>query len=279
MVSVKKGFSLYISLFLSFFLFGLEPNLISSQAFKNIQNLQLNLYSENISISNFYGDEVLVELYSNNKKILPELQNDDATIFIKSDINNSSPADYCNVKIYIPEDKTFETVSVICESGNIFIEQINSEEMILKTKSGTIKAQEISTPSEIIVSSTSGTIDISKIETETMSASSITGSIYISSCTAEYFDAATDSGFIDITLQRPQKACSYLKSVSGDIQISIGEKAGFDLIVFSNSGTFRDEINNLRLASRKEYRNSYFDGGAELQVSTTSGNITLKKSF
>ena len=277
MVSIKRAISLVIISISTIFLFAIEPNLIVSQTFSDIHNLDFDLSFENLTIENIYGDEILVELYSNNRKKLPKLEEENGALYLKSNKNKLYPSDYCNIKIYIPYEIIFETINIENQKGQIIFQILNSEELTIKSLNGKIQGQEISATSFISLSNFEGQIDINTAKTETLSVKTTTGSIYISSLTADYFDSTTDSGITEISLASQPKASSRIYSKTGEVLLSFQNKSlGFDLIASSTSGIFRDEINNLRLTPRNEYKNSYFGGGPEIQIRTTSSNITLK---
>lgn len=255
---MKRIFLLFSLLFLSLPLLAIEPNLIHSESFSEIENLDLQHSFENITFENIYGEEILVEFYSNNKKKVPFILREGKTLKLKSSENiHLYPSDYCNIKFYIPYKAIFQEIKI-------------------KTVSGKIKAELLNSSSDINIFSISGQIDIENIKSESISTYSDSGSIYISSLTCDFFDSKTNNGFIEISLETSLKAASSIKTDSGNIVIQMKEKSGFDFIVSSTSGIFRDEINNLRLSPRNEYRNSYFGGGPEINIRTTSGGIILK---
>lgn len=276
MVSIKKAISLVIISLLSFFLFAIEPNLIISRTFSKINNFDFNLSFENLTIENIYGDEILVELYSNNKKKLPFLNNANGTLKINSTPTQLYPSDYCNIKIYIPHEAVYETIYISTEKGQISIQSLKADEITIKSNTGKITADSLNADFSVQVSSTSAQIDINSTKNESLSIKNGSGSIYISSLTSDYFDVTTESGFIELKTENPPKATSKIISKTGDIDFSIIDKSGFDFIASSTSGFLRDEIAGLRLNPRNEYRNSYFDGGAEIHVRTSTGNITIK---
>ena len=276
MLYFKKGFYLAILLLFSEFLFANEPNMIISESFSGVKTIYMDLSFENIFIENIYGNEILVELYSNNKNKLPAVSAQDNSLILKSVNKKLYPSDYCTVKIYIPTEAFFDEVNIKSGNGSITFESINADEIILNSVNGKICGKELTGISNIQISSIAGEIDINSAETETISVETVSGSIYLASLKTDYFDSKSESGSIEIILKNPPKASSFIKNISGNIELAIQKKSGFDFIASSTSGTLHDEINNLRLSPRNEYRNSFFDGGAEIQVRTTSGNIILK---
>ena len=277
MVSIKRAISLVIISISTIFLFAIEPNLIVSQTFSDIHNLDFDLNFENLKIENIYGDEILVELYSNNRKKLPQLEKENGSLYLKSTENKLYPSDYCNIKIYVPYENIFETINIVNQKGQIIFQILNTEELTIKSLNGKIQGQEISASSFISLSNFEGQIDINTAKTETLSAKTTSGSIYISSLKADYFDSTTDSGITEISLSSQPKASSRIYSKTGEVHLAFQNKTlGFDLIASSTSGILRDEINNLRLTPRNEFKNSYFGGGPEIQIRTISGNIFVK---
>lgn len=274
---MKKFPTVFLTLLFPVFLFAVEQNLIVSNAFSAVTNIDFYLSYEDITLENIYGDEILLEIYSNDNHKIPQINQQEETISLTSaKISKLYSSDYCHIKVYIPYELQLSNLRISTLSGKIDFQKISAEEISLKTKEGKIQGQNLLAISNISIQSEKGNIDINAVTSETVSGTSTNGSIYFSLLKADYFDFLSTKGLIEINLQTPPKASSYVKTKTGDIEISIQEKSGFDLIVFSTNGIFKDEINNSRFSPRNIYQNSYFGGGAELHISSFSGNVLLK---
>lgn len=279
-----------------------------------IQNLEINLVYEDVEIKNTYGDEILVEVYSNHKKRIPNIAVNSNTLQITSQKNIMITGLNCTVKIYIPENQTFkdayikttssdiniekmiaQNLEVLSTSGDIECKTLNAEDNLkIHTTSGDIEVDRIETK-ELTVKSTSGDAELNEIKCETFDAKSTSGEITVNAFSGDYIGTETTSGEIDfydvdvncfsfettsgsvsIDFKKVPEASSKIKTVSGNVQICLPHD-GFTLDVYSSSGTFKDKINDNRFTPRSNYTQKYFGGGSQIEIKTTSGEILLEQ--
>lgn len=295
--------------------FGLEKNLIVKSTYQasDITQLNFDLTFENVNIQKIYGDEFSLEIYSNNKKKLPTYTLEDGVFKIYTSIKHIFNADYCKIYLYVPADYKFENVSILAASGDMEISDLNStdisitsasgdidlkntyidEEVSIHTESGDIDIEDLNCQS-LTVKSASGDVETENIQAQEMEIKTISGEIkcknyqgeYIclestsgeiksNSIKVEYFTLASLSGDIYLLLNNAPIASSSAKTKSGDIEIYLPSGHGFDLIASSNSGRLHDEINDMSISARGSFENSYYGGGAEITVKTSSGDIRI----
>lgn len=332
-MNAKKLFCTFAALSLFGALFAAQ-NLAKQEIFSEAEvlNLNINLGSEDLKIEKCTNSEITVEVYTNNKNRIPDISlNKNCLTIIKQKYNISKPGEYCNLVVYIPENKKFETLEVStssgeltadqliaqtavisassgditltdcnfeqsnvdtssgnqkienfnsnsasfeASSGDISIKTITSKKLKTKTSSGRIKFGTITCDS-FSVHASSGNISVEKIECETFSAETSSGDITFDKVTADYFDAEASSGDIKLGLDKVPEASSSLKTSSGEQSVFVPKEQGFSLKVSTTSGTFKDRIGNNRFSPRGHYTNNYNGGGAQLSLTSTSGDIEL----
>ena len=71
----KKIFAIVITLFLASALFADAKNIVYNEsfAFEGLDSIDITLSYENLKISQIYGDEIVIEIGSNNIKKIPEV--------------------------------------------------------------------------------------------------------------------------------------------------------------------------------------------------------------
>ena len=72
-------------------------------------------------------------------------------------------------------------------------------------------------------------------------------------------------------------ATSRIRSTSGSVKLYFLEKEGFDILFSTNSGSYTDSIKGERSTPHGTVSSTFFGGGQEIIVSTTSGNLSIEK--
>ena len=205
---MKKLFVVLSIIFFAAPFFADSKNLVYNKSFdyKNINTLSISLTCENLKINRIYGDEIVIEIGSNNLKKIPEVvleqpeQEEASTLKITS-VNKRSPLGFnCTVYVYLPQDFYAAQISISNVSGNI-------------------QADILNTQNAIYVSNMSGRTDIAASASDYLSASSVSGNLTLQKISAEYFDIQNVSGNTFLELENSIEARSRVTSVSGKIQV------------------------------------------------------------
>ena len=206
---MKKIFLILSLIFFTAPFFADAKNIVYNKSFdfQSINELSISLTCENLKISRIYGEEIVVEIGSNNIKKIPEVvleqaapEDDTCTLAITS-VNKRSPLGFnCTVYVYLPQDFFADQISVSNMSGNI-------------------QADILATQNAIYISNMSGRTDIAAATTDYLCASSVSGNLTIQKITAGYFDINNTSGNIFLELEKALEAKSRVASVSGKIQV------------------------------------------------------------
>ena len=203
---MKKSVLLVAALLFSLPLFADSKNIVYNESFEfsQIDSLEILLSYENLKISQIYGDEIVVEIGSNNIKKIPEvtLEQDElySTLKISTTAKKVLLGTNCTVYLYLPQDFLADQMSISLVSGNLQADILRSQ-------------------NALFVNNISGRTDISESTTEYLKASSVSGNIKIQKLSASYFEMDSISGNIFIELEKAMEAKSRITSVSGKIQV------------------------------------------------------------
>ena len=208
-IGMKKLFIVLSLLFFTLPFFADAKNIVYNNSFdyKNINTLSISLTCENLKISRIYGDEIVVEIGSNNIKKIPEVvieqpeQEEDFSTLKITSVNKRSPLGFnCTVYVYLPQDFYAQQISISNMSGNIQADILNTQDAIY-------------------ISNMSGRTDIAASSCDYLSASSVSGNLTLQKISTGYFDIKNVSGNTFLELENTIEAKSRVTSVSGKIQV------------------------------------------------------------
>lgn len=318
---MKKIFKLF-TLSLLFFAsctMTVAEDIVAKEYFEttNISKISTDLTYENLSVETTNGNEILIEIASNYSKMIPEFYVEDDTFVIKSKKKRFwNPGYICNVYLYLPTDFFPTTTELNTASGEVFIEDLETDELTVKSASGDIKvlfsnakdkitlsaaSGEIEfetgnttkfsaktasgdilikqlTSNEIICDAVSGEITTQEIECEYLSCETTSGDIDCSKTVCQYFDIKAVSGSVDLELENQIEAESSIKTTSGSVDLVVPEDMNFEIIANSSSGKFEDDINGRTYRPRDNFESKYNEGGITILIDTTSGSIELESN-
>jgi len=239
-----------------------QQNIVSKQDFKvaEITSLKIDCNGEDIKFYIFYGDEITVEVSSNNLKFQPavEIQN---TILTITDKYTPRKGDSGSVSIFLPYD---------------FV----ASDYYISTKSGKISVQGLNATQSIVLRSVDGKIQGRDISSDYLEVSSKNGQVKFVNTKCSYFDVRTVSAPITLSLLFAPLAKSVCDSKNGKIEFELPQSEPFTVQAFSANGSFlnqqNDTISNPNPAI--VYTNSTNDENdtAIIELSTLNGNIVLK---
>lgn len=239
--------------------FSIIKNIVYSQSFDSSQifTLSVDLVEEDVFISQIYGDEISVEISSNNLNLIPKVELDDEVLSIKTGKKIKTTGSHISVYIYIPQDWRPDLID-------------------LHTVSGNIDAQNLSSIDAIKVYTVSGNINSSNSTSDYLQLSSTSGKIVSQKTSAQYFRIDTTSGNIFCELNHEPFAQSSITSVSGKIQVYYPQNADFESSFKSLSGTIKIDGTKYSKALTSSLYSTFGNGGSIILFDTVSGSIELK---
>lgn len=272
-------------------------NLTYNETFDpEINCLNLNLFTEDVTILSTISDYLSIDIYSNDKHKQPEVYVEDKTLYVSAPRNNIGFNYKCQVTVYIPKDYKFETIDIQMTSGDLDIDTLEAEEIRIQVTSGDVDANFIFTEYDTNIQTISGDIDIQKLYANTADIKSTSGDIeigkldciflfvksvsgsqgfYDSLC--DEFDITSTSGSIHFEPIDVPLSDSRIKTISGSVKLFIPFSSAFDLFFSTASGNFDDKRSHKRQSVKGEFQHSYNGGGVEIQVNTSSGSLTLEE--
>lgn len=241
----KKFFFLSLIIFSIFPLFADAKNIVYTENFDfdRIESLEISLTYENLQITRIYGDEIVVEIGSNNRNKIPKVSVQDDALQIKNNNQKARLGDKCTVYVYLPQDFHTQGITIQNVSGNITAD-------ILQAQNG------------VVVGNVSGRTDINACQTEFFTVMSVSGNSTLQKVSADYFEFSATSGNIFVELEQAPQATSMISNVSGKTQLYYPKDSDFQIITFSISGSIKTSDSTKKGA-----------GGPQLTISSVSGRI------
>lgn len=302
--------------FLTSYMMMPAENIVSKDFYpaENIKTISIELSYENLEIKTTNGSDILVEIASNNSKKIPEIFLEANNFIIKSRKNQKwNTGNICTVYVYLPNDFFSKTTNIKVASGEIYIDNLETDELKVSSASGDIKIIFSNVTNEIELSAASGKIEFNTGKTRKFSATTSSGDIFVqqliskeiwckvasgevdtenieceylsvqtssgdidcSKTTCQYFDIKAVSGSVDLELINQIEAESSIKTTSGSVDLSVPKDMNFEIIANSSSGKFEDEIKERTYRPKHEYVSQYNNGGVTILIDTTSGSIEL----
>ena len=201
-------------------LFADAKNIVYNETFdfNQLESINVALVYENIQISRIYGDEIVVEIGSNNIKRIPEVIIEDETLIIRTKDKKVRKGNKCNVYLYLPQDFDAQSITVTNVDGNISADILQAQNYVE-------------------VANISGRNDINCCKTELFTVSNVSGNSTLQKITADYFDFSSVSGIIFVELEQTPLATSEITTISGKTQVYYPKDSDLDkLEITSISG-------------------------------------------
>ena len=229
-----------------------------------LETIIVSVAPENIEILPYDGKDIVIQYRDDKDNSMYEIKDSKSTLkFKRNDFELSVNAfsvfditklfsmdDIMNdedltVKVYIPKDKAFEY-------------QVN-------TVSGKISMQDVKANDDLIISTTSGEVEIVGVSTnESADISTVSGDIEITDVVAGHdVSISTTSGEVRVNMLILEKEAES-STISGDVEIGIGESYDdYSVEISTVSGNINSEKGKDRKANK------------EISVSTTSADVTV----
>lgn len=226
-----------------------------SFSFAQIENLKISLTYEDLQISQIYGDEIVVEIGSNNRNKTPEVFVDDDILKIQTKEQKVRRGERCNVYVYLPQDFFAKSIELNNTSGNITVDILKAENAIL-------------------VNNVSGRTDIGNCQTELFTSTNVSGNSTLQKIVAEYFQLSSTSGNLFAQLEQAPEATSQLTNISGKTQLYYPKDSNFEIVAFTITGNIKTDSQTQKNAG-SNYQTTIGTGGAQVSITSVSGKIEM----
>jgi DUF4097 and DUF4098 domain-containing protein YvlB len=246
-----------------------------------ISEVNADLSSCNLKISVWDESKLELTIESNRKQSdRPYAQLEGNTVFIKEDFSERRDFSFdktsIDIKIprYLTEENAGFSIMLNTTSGAVKVKGLYCTAFNAATISGRIIIDNCRFSSSLKLNSTSGAIICTDIQTGSVAADCISGSIdFTGSC--KKIEAETVSGHIHFEPNiLPEDECSF-SSTSGSINLDLPENDGYRLDYEVLSGRLADAFTNTKTKGRGT--DTYKDGTTAFKIKTTSGNINVSR--
>lgn len=229
----------------------------------NINEIAINLNSQDIKVENYEGQTLKVQIKSNNSLSgeLPETEDGNKLIL---STRYDTPGD-ASISVSIPNSfKNKGTFKIVTSNGDINISNVSLDTLNISTASGDTNISNLNL-NYLSLNSSSGDIHLKNVSAlnETKLASSsgeIMGDGNLGKITAN-----TTSGDMNLKLEKAL-ANSSLSSVSGSIALSLPKNSDYKINYDTISGHLDSPNGKL----------THGDESSIINVNTTSGDLTIK---
>ena len=116
-----------------------DKNLIFSEyyEYKDIEIMNIDVVNSDIKAQKYSGDSLLIEVYSNNRDLMPKINLKDKTLSINATEFSAREGYYLNISIYFPVNFKPEEINFSNQDGKSDYEYLpDSKIVMLKTATG-----------------------------------------------------------------------------------------------------------------------------------------------
>lgn len=244
----------------------------------DIVEVNISLISESVVLESWDGDTIYVKCISkNSKQSLPEVTCENGIISVVQKNLTPSRTYDCLVKVQYPKSFMNNEMNpnwvISTVSGYISANELTGSVIKAETTTGRISLTNAKATDLISTRSVDGQISLTG-STIKLDAKSSSGSIRMVGTALEVY-ASTISGSIYTELDKPIVFDSKYNSVSGSINIVMGEHPGFILNYVSKLGDIHNEFTG---ANVKGFGiDIYKKGSVVIEASSGSGSIWIEK--
>ena len=253
-----------------------EDDIYNTYSFNanKIEDIQIALVAEKLSIQPVNSNEITVELYGTwSKKFEPEVSYTNNTLIIKQKQKNGVNLHKRSVVVKLPAEKiTQNTITKIENvSGSVQLSDFEMSKLNISNVSGSIKLSNIVCKSSKL-ECVSGSVKIENCSIEDLEIATVSGSIKSEGYFDE-LDADAVSGSIKVLNQKDFTKDSSFSTISGAITIDLPSDTNAKIDCSSTSGSVLCEHTNTKSKSvdQKLGRGTY-----ELEANSMSGSIKIQ---
>ena len=239
-----------------------------------IEDIQIALVAEKLSIQPVNSNEITVELYGTwSKKLEPEVSYTNNTLVIKQKQKNGVNLHKRSVVVKLPAEKIAQNTITKIEnvSGSVQLSDFEMSKINISNVSGSIKLSNIVCKSSNL-ECVSGSVKIENCSIEDLEIATVSGSIKSEGYFDE-LDADAVSGSIKVLNQKDFTKDSSLSTISGAITIDLPSDTNAKIDCSSTSGSVLCEHTNTKSKSVDQKLGS---GTYELEANSMSGSIKIQ---
>ena len=239
-----------------------------------IEDIQISLVAEKLTVQPVNTNEITVELYGTwSKKLEPEVSYTNNTLTIKQKQKNGVNLHKRSVVVKLPSEKvTQNTIAKIANvSGSVQLFDFEMSKLNISNVSGSIKLSNIVCKSSNL-ECVSGSVKVENCSIDSVEIATVSGSIKAEGYFDE-LDADAVSGSIKVQNQKDFTKDSSFSTISGAITIDLPSDTNAKIDCSSTSGSVLCEHTNTKAKSVDQKLGT---GTYELEANSMSGSIKIQ---
>lgn len=257
---MKKSILIILILFTSLFaIFAGGFSETKKFAPAKVTNIEVNLLFENLTVSTWDGNQIVVVSESNKKGAFPQITSINKTLQIHardSAIQREDKDSYCNISLMLPENYLAEKIVIDAQYKKLEIKKLNAKNVSIKPG-----------PDNSLANITADYFEIPDPDQ---------ADINISNLDCNSFNIWITAGDVNLSLTRVPAKDSKVSAKNGKLNVTIPEASNFTIKANSYHSKF---INNFTGSvdtwARDGITYKHNSGGTVIDIRTFEGDITV----
>lgn len=321
LIRMKKIYLLCVSGFLLFIVAGCgksaEPELVNTVEIKQaVDQIKMDYDADDLQVKYHDQPSIILKEYMNEdkEKYYAEIDTNQKSLEITEGKRPRRASFKANIELILPESydqsltlhttsggidlpetkKEFDTISLDTTSGNVQFANSAAKFIKLTTTSGKLEANKITVTNDVIVKSTSGTVELKDVEAEnyqfeTTSAKTnlenLTGKMSYTTTSGNLTSTdligggkfqATGGGDIQLLFEKVTQDIS-VDTKNGKINLDLPTKTTYQIKSQTKNGSIEsDPVFKLKGSQQEKKNESVADSDYVIKIATKNGNIDLK---
>lgn len=224
-----------------------------------VTNIEVNLLFENLTVSTWDGNQIVLVSESNKKGAFPQITSINKTLQIRatdSGIQREAKDSYCNISLMLPENYLAEKIVIDAQYKKLEIKKLNAKNVSIKPG-----------PDNSLANITADYFEIPDPDQ---------ADINISNLDCNSFNIWITAGDVNLSLARVPAKDSKVSTKNGKLNVTIPEASSFTIKASSYHSKF---INNFTGTvdtwARDGITYKHNGGGTVIDIRTFEGDITV----
>ena len=224
-----------------------------------VTNIEVELMFENLTLSTWKGNQIVITSESNKKDIFPEIKSENKNLKILS-TNSISFAEskefFCNISLMLPENYLAEKIVIKAPYGKLDVKSLNAKNISITPS-----------PENSLANITADYFEIPLPDQLDLN---------ISNLDCKAFNITLLAGDANISLARAPEKDSKLSVKDGKVNVRIPEASSFTVHAISNHSKLVNNFTGyVSTRARDGITYKHNGGGPKIELRTFNGDITV----
>ncbi|MCR4742050.1 MAG: DUF4097 domain-containing protein [Treponema sp.] len=230
-----------------------------SYGVKDIHKIDISLRFEDIKIQTINGENVILEIDTNNSNLRPEIKVEDEKLLISQNSWGFTRGDWSLLALYLPVGIQLSSLKI----NNLY---------------GNIQVQNLKCQDSVEIQSDNGQIEIKQLTSEYLSLNvSDCPPVKLTGLSLNYFDITGTHADFDVNLLHAPLAKSLVRSKMGKINLSLPKSDNFEIQASSTKSYITNQFTNSKTQSKEFKTYIHNQGGPLITLQTFEGDITISQ--